>query len=128
MREVMVRQLAVIVIVSLGVIRAMVIGELKVSRGELKVSRGELRCLWWTGLLLRRWRCKEVDMVMEIKAVRVKRRRGRKSRRRRGRIGVLCVMEIGRSRIHGGGSYSLICAVSACGRVWNMLRKKRKRV
>lgn len=111
----MVRQLAVIVIVSLGVIRAMVIG-------ELKVSRGELRCLWWTGLLLRRRRwCKEVDMVMEIKAVRVKRRRGRKSRRRRRRIGVLCVMEIGRSRIHGGGSYSLICAVSACGRVWNML-------
>lgn len=108
----MVRQLAVIVIVSLGVIRAMVIG-------ELKVSRGELRCLWWTGLLLRRRRCKEVDMVMKIKAVRVKRRRGRKSRRRR--IGVLCVMEIGRSRIHGGGSYSLICAVSACGRVWNML-------
>lgn len=119
----MVRQLVVIVIVNLGVIRAMVIG-------ELRVPRGELWCLWWTELLWRwrRW-CKEVDMVMKTKVVTVRRRgRGGKRKSRRRRIGVLCVMEIGRSRIHSGGSYSLIFDVSVWPRLDHVMKEKNERV
>lgn len=61
----------------------------------------------------RRRRFKKVGMVVEIKVIRVTRRRGR-----RRVFSVLCVVEIGRWRSHSGGGYCSIFALSGCARVW----------
>jgi hypothetical protein len=63
--------------------------------------------------LWRRRRFKKVGMVVEIKVIRVTRRRGR-----RRVFSVLCVVEIGRWRSHSGGGYCSIFALSGCARVW----------
>lgn len=57
----------------------------------------------------RRRRFKKVGMVVEIKVIRVTRRRV---------FSVLCVVEIGRWRSHSGGGYCSIFALSGCARVW----------